>query len=80
MFVRPNCRHEHGKGHTYWSLVESVGTPDGARQRTLRYLGELDDSAQARWLMIIEVFNEQGERRQLKPFPSDPSCRRTIRT
>jgi hypothetical protein len=37
----------------------------------LCYLGELNDSAQARWLKVIEVFNEHGERRQLKLFPSD---------
>jgi hypothetical protein len=56
--------------HTYWSLVETVRTPDGPRQRTLCYLGELNDSAQARWLKTIEVFNEQGETQQLKLFPS----------
>lgn len=31
----------------------------------------MNHSAQARWLKTIEVFNEQGERRQLKLFPSD---------
>jgi len=71
MFLRPNHRGKDGKDHTYWSLVETVRTPDGPRQRTLCYLGELNDSAQARWLKVIEVFNEQGERRQLKLFPSD---------
>jgi transposase len=71
MFLRPNHRDKDGKDHTYWSLVETVRTPDGPRQRTLCYLGELNDSAQARWLKVIEVFNEQGERRQLKLFPSD---------
>ena len=71
MFLRPNYRHKDGKDHTYWSLVETVRTPDGPRQRTLCYLGELNHSTQARWLKAIEVFNEQGERRQLKLFPSD---------
>ena len=71
MFLRPNYRHKDGKDHTYWSLVETVRTPDGPRQRTLCYLGELNDSTQGRWLKSIEVFNEQGERRQLKLFPSD---------
>jgi transposase len=71
MFLRPNHRDKDGKDHTYWSLVETVRTPDGPRQRTLCYLGELNDSAQARWLKVIEVFNEQGDRRQLKLFPSD---------
>jgi len=71
MFLRPNHRDKDGKGHTYWSLVETVRTPDGPRQRTLCYLGELNDSAQAHWLKVIAVFNEQGECRQLKLFPSD---------
>ena len=70
MFLRPNRRSKDGKDHTYWSLVEAVRTPDGPRQRTLCYLGELNDSAQARWLKTIEVFNEQGETQQLKLFPS----------
>src|SRR6266581_4116342 len=70
MFLRPNNRSKDGKAHTYWSLVETIRTPDGPRQRTLCYLGELNGSAQARWLKTIEVFNEQGEAEQLKLFPS----------
>jgi hypothetical protein len=69
MFLRPNRRTKDGKDHSYWSLVETVRTPDGPRQRTLCYLGELNSSAQARWLKTIEVFNEQGEAQQLKLFP-----------
>jgi hypothetical protein len=46
-----------------------VRTTGGPRQRTLCYLGELDGSAQARWLKSVEVFNEQGEAQQLKLFP-----------
>lgn len=71
MFLRLHRRQKDGKEHTYWSLVETVRTADGPRQRRLCYLGELNDSAQARWLKTIEVFNEQGESRQLKLFPSD---------
>src|SRR5215813_7770159 len=70
MFLRPNRRSKDGKKHTYWSLVETVRTPDGPRQRTLCYLGELNGSAQARWLKSIEVFNEQGEAQQLILFPA----------
>src|SRR6184192_533847 len=70
MFLRSNHRIKDGKDHTYWSLVETVRTPDGPRQRTLCYLGELNGSAQARWLKTIEVFNEQGQAEQLKLFPS----------
>src|SRR5208337_3742699 len=71
MFLRPHQRNKDGKEHTYWSLVETVRTPDGPRQRTLCYLGELNGSAQARWVKTIEVFNAQGESHQLKLFPSE---------
>lgn len=71
MFLRANHRDKDGKRHTYWSLVETVRTADGPRQRTLCHLGELNDSAQARWLKTIDVFNDAGERHQLKLFPSE---------
>jgi hypothetical protein len=71
MFLRAHQRTKDGKTHTYWTLVETVRTPDGPRQRTLCYLGELNGTAQARWLKTIEVFNAQGESRQLKLFPAD---------
>src|ERR1035437_5943021 len=70
MFLRPNHRSKDGKEHTYWSLVESVRTPDGPRQRTVCHLGELNGSDQARWLRTVEVFNEQGEAQQLRLFPA----------
>jgi transposase len=70
MFLRPNRRRKDGKDHAYWSLVETARTPDGPRQKTICYLGELNSSAQARWLKTVEVFNDQGEAQQLKLFPS----------
>src|SRR5450755_1307918 len=85
MFLRPNYRAKDGKEHTYWSLVETVRTVDGPRQRTRCYLGELNGSAQARWLKSVEVFNEQDEAQQLKLFPShievpddDPQVARVV--
>jgi transposase len=71
MFLRSHRRLKDGKPHAYFSLVETVRTPDGPRQRTLCYLGELNGSARSRWLKTIEVFNEQGESRQLKLFPCE---------
>jgi len=70
MFLRSHSRDKDGKAHVYWSLVETARTPDGPRQKTLCYLGELNSSAQSRWLRTVEVFNEQGEAQQLKLFPS----------
>jgi transposase len=71
MYLREHQRSKDGKEHHYWSLVETVRTPAGPRQRTVCYLGELNSSAQARWTKTIEVFNEQGESRQLKLYPSE---------
>ena len=68
--MRAHARSKDGKDHTYWSLVETVRTADGPRQKTLCYLGEMNSSAQARWLRTVEVFNDQGEAQQLKLFPS----------
>src|SRR6267378_2327027 len=71
MFLRQHERIKDGKEHSYWSLVETVRTADGPRQRTLCYLGELNGSAHARWQKTVEVFNEHGESTQLKLFPSE---------
>src|SRR5215469_11921708 len=71
MFLRQHGRLRNGKQHSYWSLVETVRTADGPRQRTLCYLGELNDSAHAQWQKTVEVFNEQGESTQLRLFPSE---------
>src|SRR5215469_966492 len=71
MFLRKLRVHKDGKEHGYWSLVETVRTADGPRQRTLCYLGELNSSTRARWQKTVEVFNEQGESIQLKLFPSE---------
>ena len=56
--------------------METVRTAHGPRQRTLCYLGELNSSAQGRWLKTVEVFNQQGDPEQLKLFPShiEPSA------
>ena len=64
MFLHELRPKKDSKEHSYWSLVETVRTPEGARQRTLCYLGELNTSAQARWQKTIAVFNQQGESRQ----------------
>jgi len=87
MFLRSHSRSKDGKVHVYWSLAETVRTPDGPRQKTICYLGELNSSAEARWLKTVDVFNEQGEARQLKLFPShveppgdDPDVARVLVT
>ena len=42
MFIRPCYRTKDGKRHAYWALVESYRSRRGPRQRTVAYLGQLD--------------------------------------
>jgi len=85
MFLRAKHRSKDGQEHTSWSLVESVRTPDGPRQRKLCHLVEWNSSDQARWLRTAEVFSEQGEAQPWRRFPShvaapadDPQVARVV--
>jgi len=44
MFLRPHFRRRHGRREAYWALVESYRTKAGPRQRTVAYLGLMDES------------------------------------
>lgn len=44
MYLRKINRKKDGKDHVYWALMESYRTERGPRQRTVAYLGELDES------------------------------------
>jgi len=44
MFIRPCYRRKDGKRHAYWALVESYRSARGPRQRTVAYLGQLDQA------------------------------------
>ncbi len=44
MFIRPCYRKKDGRRHAYWALVESYRTERGPRQRTVAYLGQLDEA------------------------------------
>ena len=52
MFLRRNQRRKGGVVHEYWTLVESVRTARGPRQRVVATLGKLpglDDDERAGW-------------------------------
>ncbi len=73
MFLRSTKRKKDGKEHRYWSVVESIRQASGpVHQKTLLYLGELNDSEQASWTKALEVFNaESGQAETRSLFPSD---------
>jgi len=55
MFLRRLQQTRNGQTYTYFSLVETVRTPAGAvRQRTVCYLGRLDNLRPPDWLRIAE--------------------------
>jgi Transposase DDE domain len=44
MFLRPHYRWRDGQREAYWALVESYRTERGPRQRTVAYLGLMDEA------------------------------------
>ncbi len=84
MFLRSYQRVKDGKEHTYYALVESERTPDGPRQRTVAYLGELNHDQERRWQRTVVFHNRQGDAQQLRLFadgddvvlPDDPDIAR----
>jgi transposase len=44
MFIRQCYRKKNGRRHAYWALVESYRTERGPRQRTVAWLGTLDEA------------------------------------
>lgn len=71
MFLRETNRYKDGKDHRYYSVVENRRVRNGRSvQKTLLYLGEINDSQKAGWVRAIEVV-EGRQRRQLALFPGD---------
>jgi hypothetical protein len=73
MFLRATKRKKDGKEHRYWSVVENVRSSSGSvYQKTLLYLGELNDSQHAAWTKALEVFNaDSGQTETRRLFPAD---------
>ena len=73
MFLRYNTRKKDGKVHRYWSVVENRRLRTAHTiQRTVLYLGEINDTQQAAWRKSLEVLNETTQRtEQICLFPED---------
>ena len=73
MFLRSTNRRKDGKDHRYFSIVENRRVPGGKSvQRTVLYLGEINDQQQAAWRKTLEVFDEEEQRyTTLSLFPED---------
>ena len=73
MFLRSTNRKKDGKSHRYYSVVENQRIAgDKTVQRTVLYLGEINDSQQTAWRRTLEVFDEERHQtRNLSLFPDD---------
>jgi len=73
MFLRSIHRNKDGKEHRYFSIVENHRlASDRTVQRTVLYLGEINDQQQAAWRKTLSVFDEeQQEYANLSLFPDD---------
>lgn len=73
MFLRFNTRKKDGKTHRYWSVVENRRLRAGhTTQRTVLYLGEINDPQQAAWRKSLDALNETTQLTEpICLFPED---------
>jgi transposase len=73
LFLRATNRKKDGKDHRYFSVVENQRVAGGKSvQRTVLYLGEINDQQQAAWRKTLSVFDEQQQcYTNLSLFPAD---------
>jgi len=66
MFLRPHFRRRNGQREAYWALVESYRTERGPRQRTVAYLGLMDEAGR---LGVEQAADPQAVSPQRELFP-----------
>lgn len=73
MFLRQTNRKKDGKSHRYFSVVENRRLTSGkTAQRTVLYLGEINDKQELAWRSTLKVFDEDLQApRNLSLFPED---------
>ncbi len=73
MFLRSTNRKKDGKDHRYFSLVENQRiSTNKTVQRTVLYLGEINDQQQTSWRKTLSVFDEgKQDYTNLSLFPDD---------
>ena len=83
MFLRPNRRTSGGETYEYWTLVESVRTPDGPRQRIVATLGKLpglDEQTHVGWEHIRGILDGRLHQQDLLRVEPDPPVWATVDT
>jgi hypothetical protein len=75
MFLRPYFRRRHGQREAYWALVESYRTARGPRQRTVAYLGLMDEAGR---LGVEQAVDPQPSSQQRELFPQAGTAPRFV--
>src|ERR1700756_1426630 len=73
MFLRRNRRQHRGELYEYWTLVESVRTARGPRQRVVATLGKLptlDQEEQRGWGQVARLLDGREAASQAELFGS----------
>jgi transposase len=73
LFLRSTNRKKDGKDHRYFSVVENQRVSSNKTvQRTVLYLGEINDQQEASWRKTLSVFDEDKQQfTNLSLFPED---------
>ena len=73
MFLRSTTRKKDGKVHRYFKVVENRRLSTGkSAQRTVLYLGEINDQQEASWRNSLSVFDQETQRyTTMSLFPDD---------
>jgi hypothetical protein len=73
MYLRSTRRKKDGKLHRYFSVVESRRLSTGrVAQRTVLYLGEINDKQEASWRKSLSVFDDDRQQyTTMSLFPDD---------
>lgn len=80
MFLRRNRKKHRGEPYDYWTLVESVRTMRGPRQRVVATLGKLpglDEEARVGWEHVAGILSGKARPADfLNPWPEPPEWAR----
>src|SRR5437667_740079 len=73
MFLRSTKRKKDGKDHRYFSIVENRRlATGGTAQRTVLYLGEINDKQEEAWRKSLTVFDQdRAQYTTMSLFPDD---------
>ena len=83
MFLRRHTRNKKDETYEYWTLVESVRTKDGPRQRIVATIGKLpgfDEEARVGWEHIGEILDGRLHQRDLLRAAPEPPSWATVDT